>query len=223
MSRHYGSMRRFSAIADDRATLGTVCLQDFAIVQDNPNGRAQTAAIVSAWETAREMIAKEIEIRAEAKILGQPGILQAHERQAMLRALETAYGSMPAESETPSNDYLSLKAEETETNEPIASPLDEIVSKKDSSNSALQSTLDSSGHIRVTRTKNKTKMPANTEEYRKAMKVEANAWLCMSSSTSWETVFTTSSFPLQMVILQCVFVLSGPSSFLTSTSCAGRS
>ena len=43
----------------------------------------------------------------------------------MLRAVETAYGSMP-ESETPSNDYLSLKAEETETNEPIASPLDEI-------------------------------------------------------------------------------------------------
>ena len=33
----------------------------------------------------------------------------------------------------------------------------------------------------MTRTKNKTKMPSNTEEYRKAMKVEANAWLCMSS------------------------------------------
>ena len=49
------------------------------------------------------------------------------------------------ESETRSNDYLSLKAEETETNEPIASPLDEIVNKKDSSNSAIQSTLDSSG------------------------------------------------------------------------------
>ncbi len=78
-------------------------------MQDNPLGRAQTASIVSAWETAREMIAKEIEIRAEAKILGQPRILQTHERQAMLRAVETAYGTIP-ESETPSNDYLSLKA-----------------------------------------------------------------------------------------------------------------
>ncbi len=79
VSRHYGSMRRFSAIADDRATLRAVCLHDFAIVQDNPAGRARTASIVSAWETAREMIAKEIEIRAEAKILGQPRILQTHE------------------------------------------------------------------------------------------------------------------------------------------------
>ena len=74
-----------------------------------------------------------------------------------------AYGSIP-ESETPSNDYLSLKAEETEANEPIASPLDEIVRQKDSSNSAIQSTLGPSGHIRVTRAKNKTKMPSNTEE-----------------------------------------------------------
>ena len=194
--RHYGSMRKFSAIADDRATLRTVCLHDFAIVQDNPVGRAQTASVVSAWETARETIAKEIEIRAEAKILGQPRILQTHERQAMLRAVEAAYGSMP-ESETPSNDYLSLKAEETETNEPVASPLDEIVSKKDSSNSAIQSTLDSSGHIRVTRTKNKSKMPGNTEEYRKAMKVEANAWLCMSSryrAKPWLHGLTGASF-----------------------------
>ncbi len=173
VSRHYGSMRRFSAIADDRGTVRTVCLHDFAITQDIPAGRAQVAAVVSAWETARGMIAKEIEIRAEAKILVH---LQTHERQAMLRAVETAYGSIP-ESETPSNDYLSLKAEETGTNEPVASPLDEIVRKKDASNSAIQST----GHIRVTRAKNKTKMPSNTEEYRKAMTVEANAWLCMSS------------------------------------------
>ena len=89
----------------------------------------------------------------------------------MLRAVETAYGTIP-ESETPSNDYIfPSKAEETETNEPLASPLDEIVSKKDSSNSAIQSALDSSGHIRVTGTKNKTKMPSNTEEYRKAGKL----------------------------------------------------
>ena len=101
------------------------------------------------------------------------------------------------ESETPSSDFLALKAEETEANEPIASPLDEIVSKKDSSNSAIQSTLDSSGHIRVTRTKNKTKMLSNTEEYRKAMKVEASAWLCMSSryrAKPWLNGLSNASF-----------------------------
>ena len=72
VSRHiYGSMRRFGAIADDPGTRRAICVQDFAIVQVNPTGRAQVASSVSAWETARDMVAKEIEIRAEAKILGQ--------------------------------------------------------------------------------------------------------------------------------------------------------
>ena len=36
------------------------------------------------------MTAKEREVRAEAKVLGQPRVLQIHERQAMLRA-DTAF------------------------------------------------------------------------------------------------------------------------------------
>ena len=85
------------------------------------------------------------------------------------------------ESETPSSDYLALKAEETELNEPSASPLDEIISKRDNASSTIQSSVDTSGHLRVTRTKNKAKMPSNTEEYRKVMRVEMFAWLCMSA------------------------------------------
>ena len=60
-----------------------------------------------------------------------------HERQAMLRALEAVHGQLN-DSECPSSDYLSLKAEETECNEPTAAPLDEILSKQASSNSQIQ-------------------------------------------------------------------------------------
>ena len=180
IARRYGSLRRFNALGDDRAAIRTACLHDFAIPQDTPDNRAQVAAVVSAWETAQEYVAKETEIRAEAKVLGQPRVLQTHERQAMVRAVEAVYGVL-GESEVPAADYLSLKAEETETNEPTAAPLDEVLNKKDSATSQIQSTLDSSGHIRVTRTKGKSKMPSTTEEYRKVMKVEMYAWLCMAS------------------------------------------
>ena len=81
----------------------------------------------------------------------------------------------------PAADYLSLKAEETEANEPTASPLDEIISKLASASSSIQSTVDGTGHIRVTRTKTKSKMPSTTEEYRKVMKVEMFSWLAMAS------------------------------------------
>ena len=171
-------------LGDDRAAIRAACLHDFAIPQDTPDNRAQVAAVVSAWETAQEYVAKETEIRAEAKVLGQPRVLQTHERQAMVRAVEAVYGVL-GESEVPAADYLSLKAEETETNEPTAAPLDEVLNKKDSATSQIQSTLDSSGHIRVTRTKGKSKMPSTTEECRKVMKVEMYAWLLGGTPQQW--------------------------------------
>ena len=180
VARRYGSLRKFRALGDTRAEIRQACLQDFAIPQDNPADRAETAAVVSAWEVAQEFIQKETEIRAEAKVLGQPRTLQVHERQAMVRAVEAVYGSL-RESETPSVEYLSLKAEETETNEPLAASLDEVSSKRDSTTSQMQTGLDSTGHIRITRTKLKSKLPSNTEEYRRAMRVEMYAWLCMSA------------------------------------------
>ena len=151
IARYYGSLRKFGALADDRG-IRTACLHDFAIPQDTPGNRSQVAAIVTAWETAKELVAKETEIRAEAKVLGQPRILQTHERQAMMKAVEALYGVI-SDAEAPSADYLSQKSKETETNEPIASPLDEVVSRKESTTSSIQSSIDSSGHLRVTRTK----------------------------------------------------------------------
>ena len=76
---------------------------------------------------------------------------------------------------------MSLKAEETECNEPTAAPLDEIMSKQSSNNSVIQSAVDNFGDIRVTRTKAEAKMPTTTEEYRRVLKVEAYSWLCMAS------------------------------------------
>eukprot|EP00435_Cladocopium_sp_Y103_P032559 s256_g8.t1 len=75
IARHYGSLRKFSALGDDRASIRTSCLQDFAIPADTPENRAQTASVVAAWETSREYMAKEIELKAEAKVMGQPRLL----------------------------------------------------------------------------------------------------------------------------------------------------
>lgn len=168
------------AIADDRAQVRAACLQDFAIGMGTPDERAEVASIVAAWEVAKDFSAKEIELRAEAKVLGQPRVLQTHERQAMLKAVENVYGTLN-DGERPASDYLALKAEETESNEPVAASLDEVLSRKETAHSQLQSTLDNAGHIRVTRTRNKGKLPSSTEEYRRIMKVEAFSWLCMAA------------------------------------------
>eukprot|EP00439_Symbiodinium_sp_Y106_P041418 s7856_g5.t1 len=122
--------RRFQAIADTRAQAREAAKADFGVENDTPEGRAQTASVVAAWELAKEYSAKETELKAEAKVLGQKRILQTQERQAMLKAVMDVYGKLN-EGECPSADYLAAKAEETEVNEPTASSLDRISSKRD--------------------------------------------------------------------------------------------
>ena len=49
------------------------------LAQQRENFPKPLAAIVTAWETAKEYVSKEIELRAEAKVLGQPRLLQVGE------------------------------------------------------------------------------------------------------------------------------------------------
>ena len=123
---------------------------------------------------------KETETRAEAKVLGQPRILQVTERQAMIKAVVAVHGQL-GESETPSAEYLALKCEECEVNEPQASTLDAITSKKSTLTTSIQSSLDASGRIHITQHKAKSELPTTTEAYRKVLRVEAFTWLCMAA------------------------------------------
>ena len=132
--------RRFQAIADTRAQAREAAKADFGVENDTPEGRAQTASVVAAWELAKEYSAKETELKAEAKVLGQKRILQTQERQAMIKAVMDVYGKLN-EGECPSADYLAAKAEETEVNEPTASSLDRVSSKRDNQVDRRQASL----------------------------------------------------------------------------------
>ena len=127
--QRHTTLRRFQAIADTRGEARASGKTDFGLDDGNPEGRQQIAGIVAAWELARDVITKETETRAEAKVLGQPRILQVTERQAMLKAVAAVHGHL-GESETRSAEYLALKCEECESNEPQASTLDAVTSKR---------------------------------------------------------------------------------------------
>ena len=114
----------------------------------------------------------------------------------MIRAVSTAYGKLN-EAETPSAEYLALKAEETEQNEPTAAQLDTITSKRDSQTASIQSSVDPAGHLRIIKTKQKVEMPQNSEAYRRVMKIEGYAWLAMQSrykSKTWLQGLTMADF-----------------------------
>lgn len=181
IAQHYRNLKVFSAIADDKVELRTALRTDFRLdATADVATRAEVARIVTAWEMAKELASKEKELRAESKVLGMPRILQHTERQAMLKAVEATLGKLQ-DSEIPSNEYLALKVEECESNEPQAATLDEVTSKQDTTTQSLQSSLDASGHVRVTKTKAKGKLPEGSEDLRRLLKIEAITWLCMTA------------------------------------------
>ncbi|CAE7235547.1 unnamed protein product [Symbiodinium sp. CCMP2592] len=207
---------RFQAIADSRPEARAAGKADFGLDDGAAEGRQQIAGVVAAWELARDVISKETETRAEAKVLGQPRILQVTERQAMLKAVAAVHGQL-GESETPSSEYLALKCEECEANEPQASTLDAITSKKNTLTTSIQSSLDASGRIHITQHKSKSELPTTTEAYRKVLRVEAFTWLCMASrfkSKQWLQDLKLSDFDhfVNYILGEKVAQLSVPTS-----------
>ena len=84
LGQHYATVRRFSALADDRAGVRNALAADFNLRADNAAGRAAIAAVVSAWDAARYSHEEEIKIRQEVKGLGTPRPLPHTDRSAMV-------------------------------------------------------------------------------------------------------------------------------------------
>ena len=199
IGQHYTSVKKFSSAADNRAEVRTMCTQDFAL--DPTAGadvRAKIATIVSAWECSHDYISKENSLKAESKVLGIPRVVSYTDRAAMKKAVEGAFSRIP-DKECPGPTYIATKVEEIEQNEPTAAPLDEIESCEDSLLLGLQSSLDSTGRLRVTKTKTKGKMPTTTEELRTKLRVESNLWLFLGAkfkNRTWLQGLTPADFAL---------------------------
>jgi hypothetical protein len=178
---HYPTVKKFNVMADTRQEIRDICKSDYNLdPASGPEVRASVAAIVAAWESAKEFVSKDNQIRAEAKLSGQPRPVPSSERLAMRRAVELAFGELE-DRECPSAEYLAGKLEEVEQNELTASSLDEVLSLDNSVNSTIQTAIDPSGSIKLVKTKAKGKLPANTEELRLKLKLEGNTWLFMAA------------------------------------------
>jgi hypothetical protein len=181
LAQHYKSVRRFASMADDRTDLKKALKDDFALdAGAGATERAKVAAVICAFESARDFMEPEVKLRAEQKVLGAPRSVSAADKTIMRKAVETTFGLIP-EKECPSPEYLALKLEEMEDGEFVASPLDLITSRAETTGLDIETSLDASGLMRVVRKKSRGKMPVDTEEYRTKLRVESNAWLMVQS------------------------------------------
>lgn len=178
------TLRKFSSLEDDRAKIRAAMAADYALdvnaaAPAGPRARTALAAIVSAWEVAREQMTRDIQVRAESKALNLRKPIGATDRTAMKKALEVRHGRRSAH-ELPSADYLSLKTEEVEAGEPQASQLDEITSAEDHEDHTLSTMVDLTGNIKIVKKRQKTAPPDGPESFRARLKIEAYTWIMLS-------------------------------------------
>ena len=165
LGQHFTSVKKFSTNADTRAEVRQALKDDLAMEPVDQQARAAVAAVVSAWESCREYSTKQSELKAEARVMGVVRPITQTEKQAMRSAYEQACGALD-ESVEPSDDYVSSKIEEEESGEIVASSLTEVTSKRNAKTMGIQTTVDTTGHVRLIKQKSKGEMPQNTEQLR---------------------------------------------------------
>jgi hypothetical protein len=193
----FTTARRFAGFEETRAAVRdalrtTLQLDPAAGIEQ----RLQAAMAVDAWETARETHRRITELKAEARVTGQVRPVAHSERTAMRRVVEQTHGKLPPE-EIPSASYISLKLEEVEQDEPQAAPLDEITNMEDATDLDLTLGVDATGAFKAIRRKVKVSMPANSEQLRRRLRVEANLWLFMATkftNRAWLQGLTRNDF-----------------------------
>lgn len=180
----YDNVRKFSGYDDDRVKVRAAFAADLTLDVSAPPpagklARLALAALVIAWETSRERMTKETQLRTEAKVNGVTKQVDILERTSMKKAVEQLHGEIP-QHEAPSADYLSHKVEEMEMNDPTASPLDEVSSMTDLDLSASVPGWDAAGRSQLFRKRAKGSLPLNPEAFRTKMRVEKNLWLYLA-------------------------------------------
>ena len=179
----YGSMRLFASMEETRAGVRKVLEDDFNIKAPLADFRIIAASLIAAWEVTREQLTKETQLRAEAKALNLQRPVGTLERQQMRKVVEDVYGRIPA-SACPSSEYLAIKIEELEQDEPYASPLDEIISMDDAEASvafAQVTSIKTFHEAHVVKKKQKVQMPSGPEQFRMRMRTEANCFLMLAA------------------------------------------
>ena len=188
LSQNYRTIVRFAAIADSRTDARAAFRSDCTLDAATAEGRAALAGLVAAWQTALDTSESERKLKAEAHVLGLPKPLPANDRLAMKVALEASLGTLEDRDE-PSSTYLALKLEEVEAGELRASLLDEVTCTVDEINANFQSSVDSSGRLRLTKERKKAKLPTGSEELRQRLRVEAHTLFILAARFRNKTWF----------------------------------
>ena len=185
----FTTLRRFVGLEDAKSEVRAVLAEQFGLVSsEGLEQRVHVADVLAAWESAKEQLGRENEIRAEQRASRVSRPVANTEHKAMRQAFERIHGELPNR-EVPGKYFLGIKLEQVEENDPRPESLQDVTSREDGEMDYLSAEINDRGQVHVKKgAAQSLKLPQNGEELRMRHRVLGNAWVfchMKHSSRAW--------------------------------------
>ena len=187
----HDTMALFSKLDRDEEGIRAFLATEWDLRPSNGVASRRTISLLlTAWEAAREQVAKENQARAEARISGKPIDIIAHDFELMKKACGKEHGRDFTKPQIPCRVMVQDKMRAIENNDPQADELQEcLADDKSTHEELLAAEIGKDSRIAITKAaKVKGKIPRNAEELRAAHKLVGHSWLfarAKQNSRSW--------------------------------------
>ena len=139
--------------------------------------RTRAGSVVKAWIGAREQRSRDVQLRAESRASGLVKPISTQEYTGMKKAFELLYPKL-APQLTPSRAYISAKLKEVEDGEPRAESGREVLTKEDTEEAQISSTIDpATGRVAARLSTRNGRMPKHPEELRTYHRVMSTCYI----------------------------------------------
>ena len=172
----FDTLRSFACL-DETSTAVRAALKQCGLdAEANLATRKDVGLIVSAWESAKLQRSFQDKNKEEARVSGQPRLVQTTEYAAIRAAVEKSLGSLK-DKEAPSKSLVASKLEQVEDGAPIAEDLRDATSFEDGEGEAYSAVIDpSTATLRIRPGRCTTTPPRSPEELRLRHRRLGLAW-----------------------------------------------
>ena len=168
----------FAMISDTRADLRSMLCREYSLdpaTEGLPAGeatrrRVSAAQVVDAWEASKIRVDEANRRNAEQRAGRLPMTILRSTHVAMRLAFEKTYGAR-ADKEFPAESYIEQRFEEVDQGDLKAESLKEAISRDEVSEDPTSAVMDTDGTVRIKRGKSEVRMPSNSEELRRRIRV----------------------------------------------------
>ena len=173
----YSTVRIFAGLDDSKESVRAALKKDLPLdYTASPEARKHMAQLLSVWGACRLQLTVVEKHKAEAKLGGNPRLVQTTEHAAMRGAVEVIHGKL-RDRECPSKSLMAQKLEQVEENAPEAEDLRDVTSVEDAATEAYAAVIDPSTQLlRIKPGKTMTTPPATPEELRLRHRRLGLAW-----------------------------------------------